>query len=572
MHCDVSFVFDDLVHLAASELPPLFTLLAIMLVGVVLVSLLLLKLQQSLLAGYFLCGVVIANSGVLDVLGGGRLREGVTQMSDFGVMLLMFTLGLEFSLSELKYLRRLAFWGGSLQMALCVLLGGAFGYWGLGLSWQGAIIIGVVLGMSSTAVSLKTFQDLNQAASPGARFALAVAIFQDLFIIGFFLLLPMLLPTPQLDESFLSRLGGLLARGGLFVLLAAASARWVIPWLLGAVTRTRNRELFTLTVVGCCIGLAFLGGTLELGLALGAFIAGLAVSESIYKHRILADVLPLKDLFLTLFFVSVGLMVDLDVALRLWYPIVLLTAILMLAKAVVIVWVARGLRLMPKQALLGALALCSAGEFALVLIQKAGPSGIWNVELNQILLASVALSMGLLPAVMRLAEPLSRQLEKLGWGRHRVSGGDDEGLRQRTKGLHDHAIVCGYGPVGQALNESLRKAGVPTLVIELNAETVKELQRNKQPVLFADASHQETWALAKLETARMVAFTFPAAPITVHAMEMVRKARPDVAILARARFASDVDRLKRMGVTEVINDEIEAARAVVLRAAVLHGG
>jgi len=572
MHCDVSFMIDDLVPLAASELPPLFSLLAIMLIGVVLVSLLLLKLQQSLLAGYFLCGVVIANSGILDVLGGGRLRDGVAQMSDFGVMLLMFTLGLEFSLSELKYLRRLAFGGGSLQMALCVLLGALFGFWGLGLPWQGAVIIGVVLGMSSTAVSLKTFQDLNLSASPGARFALAVAIFQDLFIIVFFLLLPMLLPTSAGDVSFLSRLGSLLTRGGLFVVLAAVSARWLIPWLLGAVTRTRNRELFTLTVVGCCIGLAFLGGTLELGLALGAFIAGLAVSESIYKHRILADVLPLKDLFLTLFFVSVGLMVDVQVALRLWAPILLLTAALMVVKTVVIVWVARGLRLMPKQALIGALGLCSAGEFALVLLQKAGPSGIWSVELNQILLASVALSMGLLPAVMRLAEPMSRQLEILGWGRHKVSGGDEDGLRQRTKGLHDHAIICGFGPVGQALNEALRKEGVPTLVIELNAETVKQLLHIKQPVLFADASHQETWGLAKLETARMVAFTFPAAPVTVHAMELVRESRPDVPILARARFASDVERLKRLGVTEVINDEIEAARAVVARAAVLHGG
>jgi CPA2 family monovalent cation:H+ antiporter-2 len=126
--------------------------------------------------------------------------------------------------------------------------------------------------------------------------------------------------------------------------------------------------------------------------------------------------------------------------------------------------------------------------------------------------------------------------------------------------------------VGQALNKALLDAGVPTLVIELNAETVQELQHEKQPVLFADASHEETWALARLATARMVAFTFPAAPVTVHAMEMVREARPDVPILARARFASDVERLKRLGVTEVINDEIEAGRAVVERALVMHGG
>lgn len=547
-------------------------LLAIMLMGVVLVSLLLLRLQQSLLAGYFICGVVIANSGVLEWLGGTRLNAGVAQMSDFGVMLLMFTLGLEFSLSELKYLRKLAFGGGSLQMALCGAAGAglAVAFWGVG--WQAAVVLAVVLGMSSTAVSLKTYQDLGLSTSPGARFALGVAIFQDLFIIVFFLILPILLPTAADAEPLMTRLTGLLLRGGLFVVLAAVSARWLIPWLLGAVTRTRNRELFTLTVVGCCIGLAFLGGMLDLGLALGAFVAGLAVSESIYKHRILADVMPLKDLFLTLFFVSVGLMVDVQVALALWQPILGMALALLLLKGTLITLIGRLMGLAPKQALLGGLGLASAGEFSLVLLQKAGPAGLWSVEAQQTLLAGVALSMGVLPALMRLGDPLYHVLERCGWGKRALPAKDEAVLRKRTKNLEDHAILCGYGPVGQALNKALLDAGVPTLIIELNADTVKELQRAKQPVLFADASHEETWALARLATAKMVAFTFPAAPVTVHALEMVREARPDVPILARARFASDVERLKRLGVTEVINDEIEAGRAVVDRALVLHGG
>lgn len=547
-------------------------LLAIMLMGVVLVSLLLLRLQQSLLAGYFICGVVIANSGVLEWLGGTRLNAGVAQMSDFGVMLLMFTLGLEFSLSELKYLRKLAFGGGSLQMALSGFAGAALAiaFWGVG--WQAAVVLAVVLGMSSTAVSLKTYQDLGLSTSPGARFALAVAIFQDLFIIVFFLILPILLPTAADAEPLLTRLTGLLVRGGLFVVLAIVSARWIIPWLLGAVTRTRNRELFTLTVVGCCIGLAFLGGMLELGLALGAFVAGLAVSESIYKHRILADVMPLKDLFLTLFFVSVGLMVDVKVALALWQPILGMALLLLLLKGTLITLIGRLMGLAPKQALLGGLGLASAGEFSLVLLQKAGPADLWSVEAQQILLAGVALSMGVLPALMRLGDPIHHFLERFGWGKRALPAKDEAILRKRTKSLADHAIICGYGPVGQALNKALLDAGVATLIIELNADTVKELQRAKQPVLFADASHEETWALARLATAKMVAFTFPAAPVTVHAMEMVRESRPDVPILARARFASDVERLKRLGVTEVINDEIEAGRAVVSRALVLHGG
>jgi monovalent cation:H+ antiporter-2, CPA2 family len=305
---------------------------------------------------------------------------------------------------------------------------------------------------------------------------------------------------------------------------------------------------------------------------LGAFVAGLAVSESIYKHRILADVLPLKDLFLTLFFVSVGLMVDLKVALTLWQPILGMAMLLLILKGSIITLIGRFMGLAPRQALIGGLGLASAGEFSLLLLQKAGPAALWSTESQQILLASVALSMGVLPAVMRLSDPLHDILERWGWGRRTMPFEDDAILRKRTKGLSNHAIVCGYGPVGEELNQALLKAGIPTLVIELNSDTVKKLQREKQPVLFADAGHEETWALARLANAKMVAFTFPAAPVTVHAMEMVREARPDVPILARARFASDVDRLRRLGVTEVINDEIEAGKAVVERALVMHGG
>ncbi|MCB1227030.1 MAG: cation:proton antiporter [Verrucomicrobiales bacterium] len=558
--------------LAADALPPLFILLAVMLVGLVLVSLLLIRLQQSLLVGYFLCGVLVANSGVLNWLGGETSQGALAQMSEFGVMLLMFTLGLEFSLGELKYLRRLAFGGGALQMGICGGIGGVLAVLTWGLGWQAAVVVAVALAMSSTAVSLKTYQDLGLGSSPGARFALAIAIFQDLFIIVFLLLLPLLAPMAGAESQPLpGRLLSLVGRGVAFVVLAWGSARWVMPWVLGAVTRTRNRELFTLTVVGCCVGLAFVGGLLGLGLALGAFVAGMAVSESIYKHRILTEVLPLKDLFLTLFFVSVGLMVNVKVAMNHWAAILLTTVILMLSKAVIVTLVARGLRLAPRQCVVAGLGLCSAGEFSLLLLQKTLPAGLWSQDLQQTLLASIALSMGLLPAVMRGAGAVADTLEKCGWGRHRALEPEDAGQRARLRQLEGHAIVCGYGPVGKAVTEALQTAGVPTVVVELNADTVKQLQRAGQVVLFADAAHEETWMLARLPTAKLVAFTFPAAPITVAALQQVHHLRPTVPVLARARFASDVDRLRLLGVTEVIHDEAEAGRAAVEKALVLHG-
>jgi CPA2 family monovalent cation:H+ antiporter-2 len=556
---------------AAEGLPPLFTLLALMLTAVVGVSLLLLRLQQSLLAGYFLCGVLLANSGVLDLLGGGETEASISQMSEFGVMLLMFTLGLEFSLGELRYLRRQAFVGGGWQMSSCMALAAASAWAFADLPWAGIVLLAVALAMSSTAVSLKSFQDLGLESSPGARMALAVAIFQDLFIIVFFLFLPLLLNGGggAGEPSLLARAGSLLGRGGLFVVLAGVSARWIIPALLHAVTRTRNRELFTLSVVGSCLGLAFVGGLLQLGLALGAFVAGLAVSESIYKHRILADILPIKDLFLTLFFVSVGLMVDLGVAAAHWPVILGLTVVLMLAKTGLITLIARRLGLAHRQALMAGIGLSSAGEFSLLLLQKAGPAGLWSPAAQQTLIAAAALSMGLLPACIRFGEPLGHWLERRGWGRNRPLLPDSAPLRQKMEALTGHAIICGHGPVGRQLNQAFLNEGVSTLVVELNADTVRELKKQGQAVIFADATHEETWQLTRLQQARLVAFTFPDATLTKEALALIRELRPDVPVITRARFASDVERLKRLGATVVINDEVEAARAVVEQALVL---
>jgi CPA2 family monovalent cation:H+ antiporter-2 len=560
-----------LVIAATASIPPLFALLALMLAGVVMVSLLLLHLRQSMLAGYFICGVLIANSGVLALLGGGESHDQVSQMAEFGVVLLMFTLGLEFSLGDLRFLRRLAFVGGGWQMGLCMAVVAVASTGLHSSSWQGAVLLSVALAMSSTAVSLKSFQDLDLEASPGARMALAVAIFQDLFIIVFFLFLPLLLPHDGAATALMPRLGSLALRGGAFVILAGVAARWVIPWLLNAVTRTRSRELFTLSVIGSCVGLAFVGGLLGLGLALGAFVAGLAVSESIFKHRILADVMPLKDLFLTLFFVSVGLMIDVKAAMVLWLPICTLTAVLMLSKAGLVTVIARYLGLAHKQALMAGIGLCSAGEFSLVLLQNAGGAHLWSHDTQQTLLAASALSMGLLPALLKFGIPLGDWLVKRGWGRGKPVKVDGGNLRQRISGLTDHAIICGHGPVGEKLNKALLDSGVRTLVVELNADTVQKLQRQGQAVLFADASHEETWELTQLKNARMVALTFPDATVNAQALAMIREHRPDISVLARARFSSDVERLKRLGATQVVNDETEASRAMEDAAITLQG-
>ena len=551
--------------LAAQAMPPTFVLFALMLVSVVIVSLLLVRIRQSLLVGYFLCGVVIANSGLLSTLGLDHDGEIIHQMAEFGVILLLFTLGIELSLGELRYVRRLAFVGGGWQMSLSMALAVGVALAALKLQVPHLVVLGVACALSSTAIPLKVFEDMDLASGPGARTALAVAIFQDLFVILFLVILPGMFPQGASEAASLwPELGRAAARGLIFVGISFALSRWVIPRLLHTVAASRSRELFTLAVVGLCIGVALIAGLLQLSMVLGAFVAGLAVSESIYKHRIMADVMPLKDLFLTLFFVSIGLMIDLPTAQR-NAPVILLVALaLMTAKTLIMLGVGRILRLRWKTAVLAAFGLCSGGEFSLVLLQKVGQLKPWPVDVEQVLLAAIALSMGLVPVLMRYAELVGAWLEKKLPLKLRAA--DELPPAKRAKVMQDHAIVCGHGPVGKALVDALNEQGVTTLVIELNADTVRTLHKAGQPVLFADAAHHETWELAGVDRARMVAFTFPNPEPAIKALPLIRSIKPEIAVMARTKFTSDLESLQSAGVDILVLDEQESGRAAIRRA------
>ncbi len=547
--------------LASAGLPPTFTLLAISLLGVVLVSLVLLKFRQSLLLAYFICGIVIANSGIMTQMG-PEVAENIPHLSELGILLLLFTLGMEFSLGELRFLRKPAFLGGGLQVA-CTMALAILGGWALQLQGAHLIVFTVCIALSSTAISVKVFQDRGLTTNPGARFALAVAIFQDLFIIAFLVLLPLLFPSggPTGSKAVATQLGWVVVKGVLFVGAAFVLARWIIPRLLHAVARTRSRELFTLTVTGLCLGVALLAGVLELSLALGAFVAGLAVSESIYKHRILSDILPIKDLFLTMFFVSVGLMIDLPAAIRAAPVILALAAAILLVKGALVFGISWKLGLRPKAAVYAATGLASAGEFSLVLTQKVNAISSWPPGVEQVLLASIALSMGMVPVLMGFADRLGAWIEPFCKNRE-LKGKELLPPAKRVKKLSDHVIICGFGPVGKMVLANLDRQGIASVVIELNVDTVKQLTAAGQPVLFADAKHEETWLLAGVPRARLVVFTFPDAHTVAEALPAIHALKPEVGIIARCKFASDAARLRALGVNEVIHDEAESGRAI----------
>lgn len=540
---------------ASNEVAPIVALLGMVLGSVIVVSLLLVKVRQSLLVGYFLCGLVLANTGATALLGDSP-DEAIDMLADLGIVLLMFTLGIEFSLRELFHLKKIVLGGGGAQMLVTTLVGMAVG-WALGLTGAGLLVVGFAMALSSTAVSIKSFQDMGQPESPGARFALGVAIFQDLAVIFFMVVLPSLIGEGGMAPIFLA-----LGKGILFLALCWVLSIYVVPHLLHAVATSRSRELFTVTVVGLCAIIAWGANWFGLSLALGAFAGGLVVSESIYSHKVLADVLPFKDLFLTVFFVSIGLLIDLEKVLESWWIIGLGVLGILIVKGFIIAFIAKHLGLRLRQALIAGAALSSSGEFSLVLLNRAADLGGITPEIEQILLACTAIAMALVPALMRGSGPLSKVMEK--WPVfHRRESRDELRPRARVESLHDHVVICGYGPVGIALHEAMDRLSVPVIVIEMNANTVRNLHKRGVRVLFADATHPQTMELARVAEARAIAFTFPEPGLAIEGIRAARTFKPGIVTFARAKFANGAELLQKEGVHHIFHDEVTSGQAMV---------
>lgn len=533
-----------------------FGLLAITLGTAILAGLLLHRVRQSLLVGYFLCGLVIGPGG----LGVIKDPAAIRALSEVGVVLLMFTIGIEFSLSEMKQLRALVLRAGSVQMGVATLLLGGFAYACFGVSPAAAALIGFIGAHSSTAIMLKTFQEADAGGGSAARGSVSVSVFQDIAAIVLMAALPTLIGAAALPVWQAVPLA--LVKGAAFVGLGWVLGKYAVPFVLAGITRTQSRELFTLTVLSLCAGIAWLGDFFGLSLALGAFAAGLIVSETVYSHRILSDILPFKDIFLTLFFISVGLLVDVPFVIAHWPVLVAATAAVLALKTAAGLAAAVAAGFPARPAVQAGLGLASVGEFGFVLLGAVHALGALDPEHYQACLAIITLSMAATPLLYRLNRPLGRLAEMVPWlaTRHVPKSA---GMPDRLRSLDRHALICGYGTVGMTLNETLHNLGVPTLVIELNAQTVHRLVTEGQPCLFADVSRDDTFDLAGVERASVLAVTIPHFEAACAAVKAARARNPKLFVICRARYPSQAQPLRDLGVSAVINEEAETSFAVI---------
>lgn len=484
----------------------------------------------------------------------------VEMLAEVGVILLLFTIGIEFSLSDLVKIQKIVLLGGGFQVFATI---GAIWFIGrqFGFSDPFSLTMGILAATSSTAILLKSLQERNEINSNHGRNALGVLIFQDIIVVPLMLIIPFLAGGEgDIGTSLLF----LLLKGIGIVTVALLAAKYVMPFVLFQVARTRSRELFILSIVAICFVIA--GATAELGLSLGlgAFLAGLVISESEYSHQAMAGVLPLKDLFTSIFFVSIGMLLDMGFVFAnpVW---VFATTISILAiKSLILVLMGFILRQPIRTIITTAIILSQIGEFGFVLASVAFGENLLSTEYYQLFLATAVITMMITPILLTIGPTLGRNL---GVKLESVDSNRSQGISndiEKTQ-LRDHLIIVGYGVNGKNLSRAARYGTIPYIILEMNPDTVKAERKKGEPIHFGDATHEPVLEFVGVDRARVmvIAISDPIASRTIAAI--VKERNPGIYLIIRTRLISELNPLYTLGVDEVIPEEFETSIEIFTR-------
>ena len=513
------------------------------------------KLRLPNIVGFLLTGVIIGPHGFQLI----QSVDEVETLAEIGVVLLLFTIGLEFSLETILSVQRRVVWAGLLQVVLTTLVVLAVARL-LGASVEVGLFYGFLVSLSSTAIVLRIYHDRGEINSLQGRLASGLLLFQDLCVVPMMLLLPVLAGSGQ-DSIFL--IVWVLAKSLITLVAIVWTARKLLPRLLHQVALLRNREIFVLFVVLVCFGTAWLTSETGLSLALGALVAGLVISESELSHQIVADILPLRDCFSGIFFISIGMLLNLGL-LSQDFRITLLELLLMIGiKSLVLFavfwWLYRSIRL---GVVLG-LGLAQIGEFSFVLAKAGINFKLLSPADGQIFLAASILSMMATPFLIQWAHAWAFGFEGLfkdtGFNRS-TSGGANE-----TASATGHVIVVGYGLNGQNLARVLKEVSIPYRVLEMDPDLVRSAKAGGEPISFGDGTRPEILQQVGIDKARIlvVAISDPAA--TARLVSQARRLRTDLYIIVRTRYVAEIDHLYRLGANQVIPEEFETSVEIFAR-------
>ena len=506
------------------------------------------RLRIPAIVGFFLVGAVIGPYGLALIPN----AESVTVLADLGVLLLLFTIGLELSLTRVMQLGRVALQGGALQVGGTFVAVAAVAT-GLGVPINQAVFYGGLVALSSTAVVLKVYADRGELDTPHGRVVVSILLFQDLCVVPLMLFMPMLADA-QAGAAVGNWAG--IARSLLVVAILVAGGRVVVPWVLDRIVLLRDRELFTLCIGFFGLGAAFATASFGLSLALGAFVAGLVISESEYGLQAMSNVLPFHDVFSGIFFASVGMLLDARFLIAQPLLVVGATVGILLLKGLLSAAVVLSLRRGLQASIASGLSLAQVGEFSFILAGVGVPLGLFAGNDYQLFLAVSVLTMVATPFMIARARPTADGIERLlGWSRFRVPLPDEGSTVQ----LKDHTIIVGYGFSGRRLAHVLDSAGLPYVVLEQNGQAVRSARREGVPIFFGDGTRREVLKRVGCERARVILFVISSTADERRGVVVARGLNPAVRIIVRTRFIRAIEDLTRLGASEVVVEEFEAS-------------
>ncbi|MCX7901846.1 MAG: cation:proton antiporter [Burkholderiaceae bacterium] len=516
--------------------------------------------------GYLAVGILIGPHALALVPD----TEGTRYLAEFGVVFLMFSIGLEFSLPKLRAMRHIVLGLGLAQVLatiVSVLIAGylAHALFALPVSLAGAFALGGALAMSSTAIVLKLLAERLELETEHGRRIVGVLLLQDLAVVPLLVIVPTLATAP---ENLVTALGVAAAKAGALLALLLAGGQWLLRRWLHLVARRKSHELFTLNVLLVTLALAWLTEHAGLSLALGAFVAGMLIAETEYRHQVEEDIKPFREVLLGLFFVTIGMLLNLRVVLE-QFGWVLLALLLPTAfKFLLIVGLARATGASAATAIRAALPLAAAGEFGFVLLQQAGGLQLLPPQWMQVVLAAMLLSMLATPLLVHYSDRIALRFVASEWMQRALALTQ---IATRTMATERHVVICGYGRTGQHLAKMLEQESIDYVALDLDPDRVREAVAAGEPVVYGDAGRRETLAAAGVNRAAALVVTYQNTASALKVIHFAHELNPRLPIIVRTADDTDLDKLLAAGATEVVPEVFEGSLMLGSHALVLLG-
>ncbi|HPN38451.1 MAG TPA: cation:proton antiporter [Melioribacteraceae bacterium] len=524
----------------------------ILLFGVaVLVIMLFNRIKVPAVLGFLITGLALGpyGFGVIDDI------ENVNHLAEFGIILLLFTLGIEFSFREIFSLRKLLIVGGGSQLILTSLTVFIIAYI-LNLGVKASVFVGFLAALSNTGIVLKILSDKGELDTLHGKNTIAILIAQDLISIPMMLFIPFL--TEQGED--LSALFYLLLKGLLIIGVVYILAKYIVPFLLYRIARTRIRELFLITILVICFGIVWFTAELGISVALGAFLAGLIISESEFSQQALSNILPFRDIFLSIFFVSIGMLLNFNIVMENYVLVILLSVLLILLKAILATISGSLLKLPFRVAVYSGLSISSIGEFSFILAKEGLKFNIINKEIHQLFLAVSIITIMAVPFFMKYQSKILDFIEKL------IKTKPNNGRYEKTKTkLKGHLIIVGYGVNGKNLSKAAISSNIPYVVLEINPETVEREKKKGIPIYYGDAATEGVLEAMNITEARIIVIAINEPYAVRRVVSLAKMMNKNIHIIVRTRYISEIKGLIDLGADEVIPEEYETSIEIFTR-------